>query len=204
METNLEEERTFAKYAAKKFQSFHTCTAEKKPLHQPLHHFKTVLDKDTARAISLAIFRYTKQGGQPQGALLNQPIFRELISGLKKGSIDGKFSPYSFFQRWKTTDLDNVQFICGLGILGSQMRDEIFCQIYKQINGNSSEKVRKVAWSLFACCLTSFPPSGEFYPYLISILKSAPQEDWAYCTEKLRRTLLNGKRNEPPSSYEYQ
>lgn len=204
METNLEEERTFAKYAAKKFQSFHTCTADKKPLHQPLHHFKTVLDKDTARAISLAIFRYTKEGGQPQGALLNQPIFRELISGLKKGSVDGNFNPYSFFQRWKTTDLDNVQFICGLGILGSQMRDEIFCQIYKQINGNSSEKVRKVAWSLFACCLTSFPPSGEFYPYLISILKSAPQADWAYCTEKLRRTLFNGQRNEPPSSYEYQ
>jgi hypothetical protein len=55
-------------------------------------------------------------------SLFLQPIFRELIRGLKSGSRHGKFSPCSFIKRWKTTDLDNVQFICGVGILGPQHR----------------------------------------------------------------------------------
>ena len=199
-----EEETTFARYAAKKFQSIHTITANNKPLLEPLHDFKSALDKDTALAISVAIFRFTKEGGQSQGAQLSKPIFRELIRGLKSGSRHGKFSPHSFIKRWKTTDLDNVQFICGVGILGSQHRDEIYCQICKQLNRNSSEKVRHLGWSLLACCLSSFPPSDEFYPYLVNILKSAPREDREYCREKLRRLRLNGKRNEPPSSYEFE
>jgi hypothetical protein len=46
-------------------------------------------------------------------------------------------------------------------VLSLHYRDEIYCQICKQINGNPSEKVRKLGWSLLACCLSSFPPSDE-------------------------------------------
>ncbi|XP_028402029.1 myosin-VIIa-like [Dendronephthya gigantea] len=196
--------KTFAKYAAQKFQSFHSKNAERTPLKQSLHHFKTTLDQNAARAISLAIFRYTAEREQPQSSFLNKPIFRELIRELKRGSVGGECNPYTFIKRWKSTDLEIVHFICGLGILGPQLRDEIFCQIYKQINGNHSEKAQRACWTLFACCLSSFPPSNEFHPYMINILNSAPEVERAYCRDKLERTLLHGKRDEPPSSYEYQ
>jgi hypothetical protein len=47
-ESKPNEVNSFAKYAAEKFQSIHIITAENKPLREPLHYFKSALDKDVS------------------------------------------------------------------------------------------------------------------------------------------------------------
>lgn len=56
--------------------------------------------------------------------------------------------------------------VCVRGWAKQAIRDEIFIQICKQITENPrSDSVRR-GWELLAICLTFFPPSPQFTPYL--------------------------------------
>jgi hypothetical protein len=50
------------------------------------------------------------------------------------------------------------------------IRDEVYCQICKQMNANPSAESVEKAWSLLMLCLASFPPSAELGPLLLKFL----------------------------------
>jgi len=49
-----------------------------------------------------------------------------------------------------------------------QLRDELYCQILRQLRHNPSISSEEKGWHLFLMCLASFPPSLYLSPYLMS------------------------------------
>uniref|UniRef100_A0A803U121 Myosin VIIB n=1 Tax=Anolis carolinensis TaxID=28377 RepID=A0A803U121_ANOCA len=103
-----------------------------------------------------------------------------------------------------TSNLEKVHFIINNAIHHPDIRDEIYCQICKQLTENNKKQSRNRGWILLALCLGSFSPSEKFEKYLQNFMRSGPSLNALYCQERLRRTLMNGTRSEPPSWLELQ
>ncbi|KAI4829194.1 hypothetical protein KUCAC02_023254, partial [Chaenocephalus aceratus] len=102
------------------------------------------------------------------------------------------------------TSLEKLHIIVGYAIVRRDLRDEIYCQICKQLQDNNNRNSYFRGWILLSLCLGVFPPSDRFIRYLQSFIRFAPGGYAPYCAERLRRTLLNGVRGEPPAWLELQ
>ncbi|XP_051752922.1 unconventional myosin-VIIa isoform X2 [Ctenopharyngodon idella] len=102
------------------------------------------------------------------------------------------------------TSLEKLHIIVGYAIVRRDLRDEIYCQICKQLQENSNRGSFFRGWILLSICLGIFPPTESFIKYLQSFLRFGPVGYAPYCTERLRRTVANGVRGEPPSWLELQ
>ncbi|XP_060098667.1 unconventional myosin-VIIb [Heteronotia binoei] len=102
------------------------------------------------------------------------------------------------------SNLEKVHFIIGNAILRPAIRDEIYCQICKQLTENNNKTSYLRGWILLSLCLGSFPPSEKFVKFLLNFIRSGPLLYAAYCAERLKRTYINGARSEPPSWLELQ
>ncbi|VDO93467.1 unnamed protein product [Soboliphyme baturini] len=103
------------------------------------------------------------------------------------------------------SNLDKLHFIIGHGILRPQLRNEIFCQICKQLTENPSSHSLTRGWLLLSLCLCCFAPSKKLVKYLRSFIRYEGISDFStYSDERLVRTLSNGARNQPPSLIEIQ
>ncbi|KAK2172043.1 hypothetical protein NP493_996g00031 [Ridgeia piscesae] len=106
-----------------------------------------------------------------------------------------------------TSSMELIHFVVGHGILRRELRDEIYCQLCKQLTGNPSHESRVNGWALMAFCTGCFKPSDQFRKYLKSFLYAAApefQDHAAYAHRLLRRTATNGTRFHPPNFLEIQ
>uniref|UniRef100_A0A5K3ER39 Myosin motor domain-containing protein n=1 Tax=Mesocestoides corti TaxID=53468 RepID=A0A5K3ER39_MESCO len=99
------------------------------------------------------------------------------------------------------SELCKVRFIVGAGIDHPQMRDEIYCQILKQITKNPCVYSRTRGWILLILCASCFPPI-HFDSALKSYLKSNPSTYSKTCLKRLSRIYQTGVRSKPPSYME--
>ncbi|KAL4608334.1 unconventional myosin-VIIb-like [Arapaima gigas] len=106
------------------------------------------------------------------------------------------------------SSLEKLHIIVGYAIVRKNIRDEVYCQICKQLVGNDNQKSVHRGWILLSICLGIFPPSELLSEaggqYLQSFIHSGPAGHSQYCAERLRRTVANGDRNEPPCWKELQ
>ncbi|XP_022242043.1 uncharacterized protein LOC106459788 isoform X1 [Limulus polyphemus] len=65
------------------------------------------------------------------------------------------------------------------------LRDELYIQICRQTNDNPKKESLKLGWELMAICLSFFPPSIKFQPYLDSYI-SRHKDETSLDTPELR------------------
>ncbi|CRL00551.1 CLUMA_CG013811, isoform B [Clunio marinus] len=111
-------------------------------------------------------------------------------------------SDLEHYQEWlnrRSSNIEKLHFIIGHGILREELRDEIFCQICKQLINNPNLISFKKGWILLSLCIGCFPPSDNFELYLRQFIRNGPQLYAPYCENRLDRTIQNGPRKQPPS-----
>ncbi|KAK3763226.1 hypothetical protein RRG08_052560 [Elysia crispata] len=117
-------------------------------------------------------------------------------------SVDTRTIP--FMPSKADTMLDKIQMVCALGIYRTNLRDELYCQLCKQLTSNPSKNSSVRGWVLMALFAGSFTPSERFAPSLTSFLRDGPPEFSEKVDKLLRRTCSSGTRGYPASWLEFQ
>ncbi|XP_035276926.1 unconventional myosin-VIIb-like [Anguilla anguilla] len=102
------------------------------------------------------------------------------------------------------TSLEKIHVIVGYAIVRPDTRDEIYCQICKQLVKNTNRNSCVRGWILLSICLGIFPPTDRFIKYLQNFIHAGPAEHSAHCAERLHRVMANGVRSEPTCWVELQ
>ncbi|NXB63334.1 MYO7B protein, partial [Struthidea cinerea] len=233
MSVELEEEAdglqeyTFPKFAATYFQGSSTHTHIRRQLRHPLLYHD---DKDNVLAslvVWVIILRF--MGDLPEPAMFakntttkSSSVMTQIYDTLgRKNQVQRRndspnmvtdqlrsgeeaFQEDTSISQRPMSNLEKVHFIIGNAILRPAIRDEIYCQICKQLTENNNRSSYARGWILLSLCLGCFPPSDTFVKYLLNFIHHGPTGYAPYCAERLRRTYSNGARTEPPSWLELQ
>ncbi|XP_004694932.1 PREDICTED: unconventional myosin-VIIb [Condylura cristata] len=226
----LEEEEdltkyTFSKFAATYFQKSASHTHIRRILLHPLLYLEDDEDCSAALAVWIIILRFMGDLPEPVHFAKNNLHDSSMIghnatgkdSGaqpLKHGGSaqvtrqlnteDDVFESDSPIAERPMSNLEKLHFIVGYAILRPSLRDEIYCQICKQLSENFRKSSLARGWILLSLCLGCFPPSERLMKYLLNFLGQGPASYGPFCVERLRRTCTNGVRTEPPTWPELQ
>uniref|UniRef100_A0A8C5BQ29 Myosin VIIBa n=1 Tax=Gadus morhua TaxID=8049 RepID=A0A8C5BQ29_GADMO len=227
------DEYSFSKFASMSFQGAATATHVRHRLAQPLIHHEDEGDVQASLTVWWIILRFMGDLPEPKqrvnplapggaGSRGANALPQDLASrndrrlshmvGLDQvGESDSSVALSNEMMAVDSTSLERpmtalekLHIIVGYAIVRRDLRDEIYCQICKQLEGNNNKNSYYRGWILLSLCLGIFPPTEKFIKYLQSFIRSGPGGYGPYCVERLKRTASNGVRGEPPSWLELQ
>uniref|UniRef100_A0A8C1LAQ1 Myosin VIIBb n=1 Tax=Cyprinus carpio TaxID=7962 RepID=A0A8C1LAQ1_CYPCA len=223
------DEFSFSKFASLHFQGSSTHSYIQQRLRQPLLHHEDEGDTLACLTVWWIILRFMGDLPEPKQervSAIADPIQMNLgqrqarrlssLVGLDQPEEQPKpkmqavqeeedvlFGERATYDR-PMTPLEKLHIIVGYAIVRHDIRDEIYCQILKQLTDNKNHKSTNRGWTLLSICLGIFPPTDRLTKYLQSFIRYGPSEYSSYCAERLQRTLANGERSEPPCWVELQ
>ena len=100
--------------------------------------------------------------------------------------------------------LDKVQYATALGIYRPEIRDELYCQVCRQLTNNPSRNSTVRGWVLLNLFAGSFAPTEKFAPCFLQFLKDSSPVFAEKVERLVRRTFISGTRGFPPSWLEFQ
>lgn len=101
--------------------------------------------------------------------------------------------------RNKSQDEEGLEVVC-MGHDRKEFRDEIYCQLIKQLTNNPGSVSNNRGWNLLNICLYVFPPSRELENYLEVFIRNQPRERKERSMVALQSILYSanaGMRNKP-------
>uniref|UniRef100_A0AAQ5ZU17 Myosin VIIBb n=1 Tax=Amphiprion ocellaris TaxID=80972 RepID=A0AAQ5ZU17_AMPOC len=102
------------------------------------------------------------------------------------------------------SQLEKLHIIVGYAMSRPGIRDEIYCQICKQLVNNHNRRSRRLGWTLLSVCLGIFPPTNLFLKCLENFISKGLRDYKEYCSNRLYRVIANGERKELPCWVELQ
>ncbi|KAH7912259.1 Rho GTPase activation protein [Hygrophoropsis aurantiaca] len=126
-------------------------------------------------------------------------------------------APVASFNNGSTTSLagpsvgllEEERWLLSEGLAHGELRDEIYCQLMKQLSGNPNPESVFKGWQMLCVLLITFPPSKNFETYLRSFMqqRTSHQEGRVdvmakYCLRRLLAISKKGPRGKPPSMAE--
>lgn len=102
--------------------------------------------------------------------------------------------------------LEEERWVLSEGLTHGELRDEIYCQLMKQLTTNPNTESIFKGWQLLCVLLITFPPSKNFETYLHAFIQNHTtyQESRVdvmakYCLRRLASISMKGPRGKPPS-----
>jgi len=75
--------------------------------------------------------------------------------------------------------LNDVQKLIEIGLKNAGIRDEIYCQVCKQLNKNPNFNHIVLGWKLMSVLVVAFPPSRDFEEYLKCFIEKHTRTNWS-------------------------
>lgn len=102
--------------------------------------------------------------------------------------------------------LEEERWLISEGLTHGELRDEIYCQLMKQLTGNPNPEGVFKGWQILCVLLTAFPPSKNFETYLRSFMLQHTSHSEGrvdvmakHCLRRLVAISMRGPRGKPPS-----
>ncbi|THH14803.1 hypothetical protein EW146_g5582 [Bondarzewia mesenterica] len=177
------------------------CDNRQAPLTSPLLNITRSLHKDAVKAFKVIqrLMGDREREARP-GRLQNDGQLQSMASlntsthSLSSGSLGM---------------LEEERWLLGEGLTHGELRDEIYCQLMKQLTGNSNAESQFKGWQILCVLLVTFPPSKNFETYFRSFLQQRTSQTEGrvdvmakYCLKRLSVIAKRGPRGKPPSMSE--
>ncbi|KZV71130.1 Rho GTPase activation protein [Peniophora sp. CONT] len=162
---------------------------QRQPLSSPLLNIPRQLHKDAVK-----IFRVIQRlMGDERGG---RPVAR-----MADPSAQGGGREASVLSLW-----EEERWLLQMGLSHGELRDEIYCQVTKQLISNPSPESVFKGWQLLCILVITFPPSKNFESYLQSFLKQRTTHTEGrvdvmakHCLKRLCIIAKRGPRGKPPT-----
>ncbi|CAL1708316.1 unnamed protein product [Somion occarium] len=161
-------------------------TWQKGPLSSPLLQVNKDLNKEATKTFR-AIQRI--MGDRERDRIPQSGSTTSLLSGTIPASI-----------------LEEERWLLNQGLAHGELRDEIYCQVMKQLNGNPTTESVFRGWQLLCVLLVTFPPSKNFEGSLQSYLQQGTSQPEGrvdvmakYCLRRLANISRKGPRGKAPT-----
>lgn len=176
-------------------------TWQKSPLTSPLLILNRSLSKDAVRIFKvIQRIMGDRERERPIGVRLQQDTkVMAAHLNMSSTSLTPSLSGILEEERW----------LIGEGLAHGELRDEIYCQVMKQLTGNPNPECVFRGWQFLCVLLISFPPSKDFETFLQSFIQQHTNQQEGridviakYCLRRLAAITKKGPRGKPPTPAE--
>ncbi|KAL7423882.1 hypothetical protein Q5752_001467 [Cryptotrichosporon argae] len=160
---------------------------QRAPVSQPL----LVLSKTSARD-ALATFKVIQHVmGERDRPVEGARAASSTVARVRDPTAPGE-------AREKTAVLEEIRWMVQLGVTRGEMRDEIYCQLIKQLTKNPDKEANVLGFQLFCVLVAAFVPSKNFEGFVKTFLRRDHKAGLGvmaqYCLRKIDGMIANGGR----------